>query len=170
MCSYIAPLAAADDRITIRWAESVLYGPGGAPSSDPRFTFTYDPRVHDRDDFWREEGAASYPQYPPTRPVEPYFGREPGFRMHICLILDCMNIFSSPFLHAFVRDADDLAFRFICHFTCRTRRKLCPANGDVRAGFISGSGVPRPLERREGYQVKEAESNYRCLQGDHSGQ
>ena len=90
--------SAADDRITIRWAESVLYGPDGAPSSDPRFTFTYDPRVHDRDDFWREEGAASYPQYPPTRPVEPYYGREPGSRiimgLHAYLHKDSMKIFS----------------------------------------------------------------------------
>ena len=71
---------AIDDRIVIRWAESVLYGPEGAPSSDPRFTFTYDARVHDRAEFWREEddGYSRNPESSP--PIEPY---ERGSGFHI---------------------------------------------------------------------------------------
>ena len=74
---------ATDDRIIIRWAESILYGPEGAPSSDPRFTFAYDARVHDRAEFWREdeeeeEGYSRNPESSP--PIEPY---ERGSGFHI---------------------------------------------------------------------------------------
>ena len=69
----------ADGAIEIAWRSAALYDSTGQVVNDPRHTFTYNPAIHGRDDFWGGRGGGSAADaYTTTAgtPVEPY--EQPG--------------------------------------------------------------------------------------------